>query len=165
MKVRIIEDNDTLEAIQLMKKYTDGNGKFYGFEYNEAVWMRYFLNIVEQQKQNNPHYLAIGCYSEHMLHGFLTANSFQNYYNNKYVMDVKDCIVDLENRNNAYIVYKLFDAMIAHTKEHGGNHWRADSVRGEADSIKYAKLLERRYNAEIHTSVRGIIGEFNYGRR
>ena len=107
MKVRIIEDNDTLEAIQLMKKYTDGNGKFYGFEYNEAVWMRYFLNIVEQQRQNNPHYFA----------------------------------------------------MIAHTKEHGGNHWRADSVRVKTDSNKYGKLLKRRYNAQIYASTRGIIGE------
>ena len=74
-------------------------------------------------------------------------------------MDVKDCIVDLEHRNNAYIVYKLFDAMIAHTKEHGGNHWRADSVRVKTDSNKYGKLLKRRYNAQIYASTRGIIGE------
>ena len=73
--------------------------------------------------------------------------------------DVKDCIVDLEHRNNAYIVYKLFDAMIAHTKEHGGNHWRADSVRVKTDSNKYGKLLKRRYNAQIYASTRGIIGE------
>ena len=158
MKIRLIEDNDTLDAIRLMKEYVTINGEFHGFEYNEAVWMRYFLDIVEHQK-TNPHYLAIGCYTEHNIQGFLTAHAYVNYYNNKYIMDVKDCIVNLENKNNAYIVYKLFDAMIEHTKKHGGKHWRADSARGESDSFKYGELLKRRYNAEVSASIRGVIGE------
>ncbi|MAJ23848.1 MAG: hypothetical protein CBC24_09810 [Candidatus Pelagibacter sp. TMED64] len=158
MKIRLIEDNDTLDAIRLMKEYVTINGEFHGFEYNEAVWMRYFLDIVEYQK-TNPHYLAIGCYNEHNIQGFLTAHAYVNYYNNKYIMDVKDCIVNLENKNNAYVVYKLFDAMIEHTKKHGGKHWRADSVRGESDSLRYGKLLAKRYNAKLSTSIRGIIGE------
>jgi len=158
--IRLIEDNDVLDTIQFMRKYTINNGEFFGFEYNEAVWMRYFLDIVEKQK-TNPHYLAIGDYTEHGIQGFLTAQSYVNYYNNKYVMDVKDCIVDLEHKNNAFIVYRLFDAMINHTKKHGGHHWRADSVRNESDAIKYGKLLKRRYSAKVHTSVRGIIGEDN----
>ena len=155
--IRLIEDNNVFEAIQFMKNYTVDNGEFYGFEYNEAVWIKYFLEIVEQQK-HSPHYLAIGYYNNG-LKGFLTAQSYNNYYNNKYVMDVKDCIVNLKNNNNAYIVYKLFDSMIKHTKKHGGKHWRADSVRGESDSLRYGKLLAKRYNAKLSTSIRGIIGE------
>ena len=155
--IKLIEDNNVFEAIQFMKNYTIDNGEFYGFEYNEAVWIKYFLEIVEQQK-HSPHYLAIGYYNKE-LKGFLTAQSYNNYYNNKYIMDVKDCIVNLQNKNNAYIVYKLFDAMIEHTKKHGGKHWRADSVRGESDSLRYGKLLAKRYNAKLNTSIRGVIGE------
>ncbi len=155
--IRLIEDNNVFEAIQFMKNYTVDNGEFYGFEYNEAVWIKYFLEIVEQQK-HSPHYLAIGYYNKE-LKGFLTAQSYNNYYNNKYVMDVKDCIVNLKNNNNAYIVYKLFDKMIKHTKLNGGMLWRADSVREGSQSLKYGKLLKHRYNAEMYTSVRGIIGE------
>ena len=155
--IKLIEDNNVFEAIQFMKNYTVDNGEFYGFEYNEAVWIKYFLEIVEQQK-HSPHYLAIGYYNNG-LKGFLTAQSYNNYYNNKYVMDVKDCIVNLKNNNNAYIVYKLFDEMIKHTKLNGGMLWRADSVREGSQSLKYGKLLKHRYNAEMYTSVRGIIGE------
>ena len=50
--IRLIEDNDTLDAIRLMKEYVTINGEFHGFDYNEAVWMRYFLDIVEHQKTN-----------------------------------------------------------------------------------------------------------------
>ena len=155
--IKLIEDNNVFEAIQFMKNYTIDNGEFYGFEYNEAVWIKYFLEIVEQQK-HSPHYLAIGYYNKE-LKGFLTAQSYNNYYNNKYIMDVKDCIVNLQNKNNAYIVYKLFDSMIKHTKKYGGKHWRADSVRGESASLRYGKLLVKRYNAKLNTSIRGIIGE------
>ena len=72
--IRLIEDNDTLDAIRLMKEYVTINGEFYGFNYNEAVWMRYFLDIVENQK-TNPHYLAIGDFTEHNIQGFLTAHA------------------------------------------------------------------------------------------
>ena len=112
-----------------------------------------------EKQKTNPHYLAIGDFTEHNIQGFLTAQSYNNYYNNKYVMDVKDCIVNLKNNNNAYIVYKLFDKMIKHTKLNGGMLWRADSVREGSQSLKYGKLLKHRYNAEMYTSVRGIIGE------
>ena len=73
--IRLIEDNDTLDAIRLMKEYVTINGEFHGFNYNEAVWMRYFLDIVEKQK-TNPHYLAIGDFTEHNIQGFLTAHAY-----------------------------------------------------------------------------------------
>ena len=53
--IRLIEDNDTLDSIRLMKEYVTINGEFHGFEYNEAVWMRYFLDVVEYQKTNPLH--------------------------------------------------------------------------------------------------------------
>lgn len=157
--IRLIEDNDVFEAIQLMKKYINQNEEFYGFNYNEAVWIKFFLSIVEEQNKKNPHYIAIGSYKDDKLNGFLTAASYINYYDNHHVMDVKDCIVDLNNTNNAYLIYKLFDNMIKHIKKHGGKHWRADSVRNFDDGYNYGKLLNRRYKAKINISVRGEIGE------
>jgi hypothetical protein len=32
-------------------------------------------------------------------------------------------------------------------------------VRGESDSLRYGKLLAKRYNAKLNTSIRGVIGE------
>jgi len=157
--IKEIEDNDVFEAIQLMKKYVNQNKEFYGFNYNEAVWIKFFLTIVEEQRKENPHYIALGSYKNDKLNGFLTASSYINYYDNNYVMDVKDCIIDLDNKNNAYIIYRLFDEMIACVKENGGKHWRADSVRNFDDAIAYGKLLNKRYKAKINVSVRGEIGE------
>ena len=154
--IRLIEDNDTFEAIKLMRRYTINNGDFFGFEYNEAIWIKFFLNIVEQQKKD-PNYLAIGHYTDGVLTGFLTASTFQNYYNNQWVMDVKDCVVNIDNKNNAFIVYRLFDYMIEHIKKHGGKHWRADSIRTEEDAIKYSRFLQKRYNSVMNISVRGVI--------
>jgi len=157
--IKEIEDNDVFEAIQLMKKYVNQNKSFYGFSYNEAVWIKFFLEIVQKQNESNPHFIAIGSYKDDKLNGFLTAASYVNYYDNKYVMDVKDCIVDLDNSNNAYVIYKLFDDMIGRVEEHGGKYWRADSIREFDDALSYGKLLNKRYKAKINISVRGEIGE------
>ena len=73
-------------------------------------------------------------------------------------MDVKDCIVD-HDYNNVYVVYRLFDYMMEHIKEHGGKLWRADSIRNEKEAIGYGRFLQKRYNAEVHVSIRGIIQE------
>jgi len=151
--IKKIEDNDVFEAIKLMKKYTDDNPAF-GYDYNEAVWIKYFLSIVEKQDAHN---IAIGDYNKGKLKGFLTASAFINYYNNQWVMDVKDCVVDIDNKNNAFIVYRLFDYMIKHIKKHGGKHWRADSIRTEEDAIKYSRFLQKRYNSVMNISVRGVI--------
>ena len=153
--IKKIEDNNVLEAIQLMDKSTDG--KQYGYDRNEAVWIKFFLNLVEKQKEGNPHYLVIGDYNaDGKLKGFLSASTFINYYTNEYVMDVKDCIVD-HNCSNTYVVYRLFDAMIAHLKENGGKRWRADSIRSEQEAMNYGRFLQHRYDAEIHVSVKGIV--------
>ena len=49
--------------------------------------------------------------------------------------------------------------MLEHIKKHGGKHWRADSVRSEEEALKYGRFLQKRYNAELHVSVRGVIQE------
>lgn len=156
--IRKIEDNNVFEAIELMNKSTK-DYKYFGYNRNESIWIQYFLSLVEKQKAKNPHALVIGDYVDDKLRGFLSAETFSNYYNNEWIMDVKDCRVDHDHKNNAYVVYRLFNAMIAHVKEHGGKHWRADSIHSEQEAMNYGRFLQRRYNAAIHTSVRGVIQE------
>lgn len=153
--IKKIGDNDVYEAIQLMNKSTKDND-YFGYDRNEAVWIKYFLSLVERQRQEDPHVLVIGDYANNKLKGFLSASTFSNYYTEEWVMDVKDCIVD-HDYNNAFVVYRLFDAMIAHVKKHGGKHWRADSVRGEQEALNYGRFLQHRYNAALHVSVRGVL--------
>ena len=155
--IKLIEDNKVFEAISLMNVSTQNQS--YGYERNEAIWIEYFLSLVKKQKEGSPHVLVIGDYDkDNQLRGFLSASTFSNYYDNQWVMDVKDCIVD-HRYNNALVVYRLFDCMIKHIKEHDGKYWRADSVRGEEEALKYGRFLQKRYNAELHVSVRGVIQE------
>tara|TARA_R110000787_G_scaffold154751_1_gene268470 strand:+ start:1734 stop:2210 length:477 start_codon:yes stop_codon:yes gene_type:complete len=156
--IKKIEDNNVFEAIQLMDKYIK-DGKSFGYDRNESIWIQYFLSLVEKQKEGSPHVLVIGDYTDDgKLRGFLSASTFSNYYNKEWVMDVKDCVVDL-NYNNAFVVYRLFDAMIEHVRNHGGKHWRADSARSEQEAMEYGRFLQHRYNAELHISTRGVIQE------
>jgi hypothetical protein len=154
--IKLIEDNDVFKAIQLMNKSTQEN-TYGGYERNEAVWISFFLNIVAKQNEKDPHYLAIGKYiNDDELIGFILASTFRSYYNNSYIMDVKDCIVD-KDKANAYTVTLLFNEMIRHVKKHGGTKWRADSIRATKDSEQYVKLLNKKYGAEIYYSAHGII--------
>jgi len=157
--IKLIEDNDVFEAIQLMDKSTKEN-TYGGYNRNEAVWISFFLNIVEKQKEGNPHYLAIGEYKNNTLIGFLLASTFVSYYNNEYTMDVKDCIVD-KDEATPFTVTKLFDAMLNHTKTHGGLRWRADSIRMIEHSKNYVNLLKLKYGAEVYYSAHGIINKEN----
>ena len=155
--IKLIEDNMVLEAINLMNVSVKME-KYIGWERNESAWISYFLGLVDRQNKKDPHALVIGDYKEGKLRGFLSACSFINYYNNSYVMDVRDCIVD-HNYNNAFVIYRLFDYMVEHTKKHGGKTWRADSVRPGKEGTDYAKFLNKRYNTDTHVSVRGLITE------
>ena len=155
--IKLIEDNDVFECIKLMNKSTIDNN-YFGYDRNEAIWIEFFLSLVKRQKDKDPHVFVIGDYDINSnLNGFLTASTFSNYYTKEYVMDVKDCIVDHDNKNNGKVVYRMFDAMIDHVKKHGGKHWRADSIRGEEEAMKYGKFLQKRYNSQLHVSVRGVI--------
>jgi len=156
--IKLIGDNDVFEAIKLMDKSTKGK-EHLGYERNESIWIQYFTSLVEKQKEGTPHVLVIGDYADDgSLRGFLSAATFSNYYNKEWVMDVKDCIVD-HDYNNAFVVYRLFDAMMDHIKKHGGKHWRADSVRSEQEAMDYGRFLQHRYNAALHVSVRGVLQE------
>jgi len=154
--IKIIGDNDVLEAINLMNASVDMD-KYRDKKRNEAAWINYFLDLVHKQKES-PHYLVIGDYVDNKLRGFLSASSYIDTYNLEYIMDVRDCIVD-HNYNNAFTVYRLFDYMIKHIKKNGGNSWRADSIRPEEEGQAYAKFLAKRYNTKTHVSVRGVIQE------
>jgi len=155
--IKVIDNNNVLEAIKLMDKSTKEKS-FFGYKRDEAVWIEYFLSLVKEQKES-PHALVIGDYdSTEKLRGFLSAHSFVNYYDNTYTMDVKDCIVD-HDYNNAFTIYRLFDYMISHVKKNGGKNWRADSVRSGQEGMDYAKFLAKRYNTDTHVSVRGVIQE------
>lgn len=153
--IKNIEDNDVFEAIKLMNKSTEQID--YPYARNEAVWIKYFLSLVEKQREGDPHALVIGYYANDKLRGFLSAATFVNYYNNEYIMDVKDCIVDHEHCLNGIVVCRLFEAMIKHVKEHGGKSWRADSIHSTQDAMRYGRFLEKRYNGQIHISVRGEV--------
>jgi hypothetical protein len=157
--IKLIEDNTVLDCIKLMDVSTKDK-TFFGYDPNQAVWIRFFLDLVKRQKEKDPHTLVIGDYKDDKLRGFLSACTFVNYYNNTYTMDVKDCIVD-HNYNNAFSIYRLFDYMIEHIKKHGGKNWRADSIRSGQEGIDYAKFLNKRYNTDTHVSVRGVIQENN----
>lgn len=152
--IKKLEDNDVVEAINLMSKSYDDND-YVGYNKNERTWIEHFLKHV---KEDSPHFIAIGDYDDGKLQGFLLASTFNNYYTQEYVMDVKDCIVDHDNKNNIWIVKRLFDHMMEHIKAHGGKHWRADSIRAFQDCERYADFLKRFYNAEASLSMRGQIG-------
>jgi hypothetical protein len=155
--IKKIEDNDIYEAITLMNKAVT-EGRHDAYERNEYVWIQAFLALVEEQRKGNPLVLLIGDYdNNNKLRGFLSASAFTNYYDGAYVMDVKDCIVDHDYTNNAFVVYRLFDAMIEHIKTHGGKYWRADSIRSEKEALDYGRFLQHRYKAKLHVSVRGEV--------
>ena len=128
------------------------------YERDEAAWIEHLLQHIKEANKNNPHYIAIGDFhNEHFLAGFLLGSTFSNYYNKKYVMDFKDVILEEDFKQPVKAAIRLFDAAIAHTKQHKGTHWRADSVRTGDDGFKYVKFLNKKYGATIHYGVRGII--------
>ena len=156
MNIRGLTHNDTVECINLMNKYS-----FHAhYERDEAMWIKYFIEHVIESNKDNPHYLALGCFDDDgYLLGFLIGSSFKNYYNQSFVFDVKDCIIDEERGKllAAKTAMKLFNEMIAHVKKHGGKHWRADSIRDGHDGLQYCEFLSRKYKAKLHYGVRGII--------
>lgn len=151
--VRGLTHNDTVECIQLMNKYS----YHAHYQRDEAMWIQHLINHIVEYNKGNPHFLAIGDFnSDGYLDGFMLCGSFKNYYNQQFVMDVKDCILEEESRP-LHSAIRLFNYMIEHTKKHGGIHWRADSIRGGEMGEKYCKFLVKKYGAVLHHNVRGII--------
>lgn len=159
--------NDVLEAANMMSASIDfDHTDIVGYEgdlqksgdRNEAVWISNLIYHI--QNSNNPNYLAIKCVDdEDKMLGFMIASVYNEAYSDKPVMDVKDMIVDYSagKRSNAMAVCECFDYMIAHTKLHGGNDWRADTIHSEGYALEYVNFLSKRYKAKIKYGVRGII--------
>ena len=140
-----------------MDRSVDKHQYYHGYPRNELAWITFFTSIIKGVQAGDVNYFAAGEYTQGHLNGFITAKSFQTYYTNDIIMDVKDCIVDPDRDSNIFTVIKLFDAMLDHVKKHGGRHWRADSVHNEQDAMRYAQFLKKKYGAAIHTSARGVI--------
>jgi len=126
---------------------------------NEAMWITNLIDIINNQLAGNPNYLAIKDVEDGKMVGFMLASVYHEAYAGKPVMDVKDMIVDYTagKQANAKTVCDCFDYMIEHTKEHGGNDWRADSIHSEGYALEYVNFLSKKYNAKIKYGVRGII--------
>ena len=152
--IQTLKHNDAVECINLMNKYS-----FHAhYERDETLWIEHLLNHIKEANLKNPHFMAIGDFnSDGYLDGFLLGSTFNNYYNKKYVMDIKDCILEEDNKLNVRTAIRLFNAAMDHIKEHGGIHWRADSIRDGEAGLRYAEFLNKKYNAKIHYGVRGII--------
>ena len=154
--IKLLKDNNVFEVIKLMNKSTEQNN--YPFKRNEASWITFLISVIQEQNKENPNYLAIGDYVDNNLKGFLLANSFVSHYNTNVIMDVKDCIIDSDNVN-AYTVIRLYNYLMDHIRKHGGKRWRADSIRAHEDTLKYTKLLQLKYNADIYYAAQGTIGD------
>lgn len=156
--IRPLGHNDIVEAVNLMDK-TNMDDYYHGYDRNEVVWIQYFCNLITRQLQGDLNVICIGDFDEDgKMLAFMTAATFNNYYTNEPIMDVKDCIIDPDNEGkNAWSVIRLFDKMIELTKQRGGRQWRADSIHTPDRADKYAKFLQKRYGAAIHTSARGVI--------
>jgi len=157
--IKKLEEDSILEAIKLMDIATKQTFTHsIVIKRNEARWIKFLISIVQEQAKDNPNFLAIGEYQNDELRGFLLANTFINHYSDEPIMDVKDCIVDFE-KSTPYTVVRLYDYMMDHLRKHGGKRWRADSIRNQEDTLKYAKLLQHKYNAELFYAAHGNIGE------
>jgi len=154
--IKLLNNNDVVQVINLMDKTGDSD-YYHGYHRDEAVWTTHFLNVLINQSKGDVNSLAIGYFNNDILRGFMLASTFNNYYTNEPIMDVKDCIVNPDNPMNAKIIISLFDYMIDHTKKHGGKQWRADSIHTYDDSKKYVEFLSNRYNCAIQFSARGVI--------
>jgi hypothetical protein len=152
-----INDNMMMECLRLMDKSTEDND-YQPYEKNERCWIEHFSTHVREQKNGNPKYLAIADVNveKDYINGFMLASAFQNYYTQEWVMDVKDCIVDHDFKNGRTVI-RLFDHMINHVKEHGGKHWRADSIRDPENAQGYAEFLQRKYGAIPFSGVHGTV--------
>lgn len=158
MELKKIGKEEAIDCMQLMKASTKGDD-YHGYEYDEINWCSYFMGIVKKQYEGDVNHIAHCVYRDGHLLGFMTGSTFNNYYNNTPIMDVKDMIVDESQSQltKAKVTMKLFDNMIEYTKSKGGTQWRADSIRTEELAMNYAKFLQKKYGCAIHTSARGII--------
>ena len=157
--IKKLEEDSVFEAIKLMDIATRQNFTHnLVIKRNEAKWIKFLIGVVQEQAMDNPNFLAIGEYQDNELRGFILANAFINHYNDEPVIDIKDCIVDFE-KSTPYTVIRLYNSVMDHMRKNGFKRWRADSIRNQEDTLKYAKLLQHKYNADLFYAAHGNIGE------
>ena len=155
--IRRIEDNDAADCIALMKlsfEQNDGYGIGYSSR-NEVSWIEFLCKHI-RGAQSDPHFFTVCDVVDGDLKGFMIASTYHCAYTDRYVMDVKDCIVD-KNNNNAMRVTRFFDKLMEHIEDNSGLDWRADSVQVFEDSHKYTDFLAKRYRGTKYMSVRGQV--------
>lgn len=160
MILKKVGKTEAIQCMNLMRE-TCLVMSFGGYEYDEINWCTFFMDVVKRQDQGDLNYMAYAVYKDSDLLGFMTCNTFQNYYNETPIMDVKDMIVDetAGRFTKAKVTAMLFDNMIKYVKSHGGKQWRADTVRTYEESEAYANFLKKRYDCSVSFSMRGTINE------
>ncbi len=158
--IRQLHNNDVVDCIDLVNRNVPLMGN-YGYERNEAMWISGLITHITQA-QSNANYFTAGNFDEdEYLKGFILCSTYNNTYDGAPVMDVRELQVDHERfTGHAFTTIRLYNAMMAHIKKHGGKHWRADSIRLDDDkSIAYCELLKKKYNGTLSYTVRGTIGD------
>ena len=65
--IKKIQRNNVLEALNLFNNYVESNKDSPSvsmYDRNEAAWISYFVNAVNEQEKGSPHYLVIGDYKD-----------------------------------------------------------------------------------------------------
>ena len=154
LRTRPIENNDIVAVINLMNEQ-HGNEETPGYAHNEAAWISNFMIMY-----HNPDALVIGVFDtdDNQLFGFMTADTFVSFYDNRLIADVKDCVTLGPKRG--LIFNNLFEYFLEHYAGLGIMDWRFDSVKkDEVERTKLADFLEKRFgdrnDIEMFVSIRG----------
>ena len=165
IKTRKLNDQDMSKLIALCEKENipraeSGEGK--GYEPNRYIWIQNTLNLYGQMRNGDETYLALGSFDEdENMVAFLTAATFHNWYNGDLVADMKDVCTDLTHDEYHIAFEQIFGEFIRYYKERNVDKWRADTIRNEEDSAKFAAYIAKVFGDENHivkqTSIRGIV--------
>ena len=113
--IRKLHSNDTIKAITLMNEYIEANKdspSISMLDRKESVWVSYFVNAIHEQLSNNPHYIVVGDFDNNNdLNGFILATSFQSYYNNSTIMDIKDFLAKPSDRIYCFLIEDTKDLL------------------------------------------------------
>ena len=159
LQVRTIGPNDIVQVINLMNDQHGEEGTA-GYEHNEAAWISNFM-VLFHKSNNDDQSAVIGCFDtdDNQLVGFLTADVFVSFYDNRLIADVKDCVTTGTQRG--IVFSRLFNWFLDHYSSVGIPDWRFDSIKkSEEDRDRLVDFIKKRFEPtnEIETfvSIRGV---------